>query len=131
MEYRNFGTAGIQVSPICLGVAFRGRPDKAIQRATIERAIEGGINFIDCANTYQRGDSERVLGGVIKDRRDQFVITTKVCEPINKGTNDRERPNDRGLSRFHIMREVEKVCRAFRRITSTSISSIMWIQRRR
>ena len=108
MEYRNFGTAGVQVSPICLGVAFRGRPDKAIQRATIERAIEGGINFIDCANTYQRGDSERVLGEVIKVRRDQFVITTKVCEPINKGTNDRERPNDRGLSRFHIMREVEK-----------------------
>ena len=40
MEYRNFGTAGVQVSPICLGVAFRGRPDKAVQRATIERAID-------------------------------------------------------------------------------------------
>ena len=108
MEYRNFGVAGVQVSPICLGVAFRGRPDKAVQRTTIERAIEGGVNFIDCANTYQAGDSERILGETIKGRRDQFVITTKVCEPINKGTNDRERPNDRGLSRFHIMREVEK-----------------------
>ena len=102
MEYRNFGTAGVKVSPICLGVAFRGRPDKAIQRATIERAIDHGVNFIDCANTYQRGDSERVLGEVIKRRRDQFVITTKVCEPIGEG------PNDRGLSRFHIMREIEK-----------------------
>lgn len=108
MEYRNFGVAGVKVSPICLGVAFRGRPDKAIQRATIERAIEGGVNFIDCANTYQRGDSERVLGEVIKGRRDQFVITTKVCEPIDKGSDDREGPNDRGLSRFHIMREIEK-----------------------
>jgi aryl-alcohol dehydrogenase-like predicted oxidoreductase len=108
MEYRNFGTAGVQVSPICLGVAFRGRPDKAVQRATIERAIEGGVNFIDCANTYQRGDSERILGETIKGRRDQLVITTKVCEPINKGSNDREGPNDRGLSRFHIMREIEK-----------------------
>ena len=102
MEYRNFGTAGVKVSPICLGVAFRGRPDKAIQRATIERAIDHGINFIDCANTYQRGESERVLGETIKGRRDQFVITTKVCEPIDEG------PNDRGLSRFHIMREIEK-----------------------
>ena len=64
--------------------------------------------FIDCANTYQSGDSERILGETIKGRRDQFVITTKVCEPINKGTNDRDRPNDRGLSRFHIMREIEK-----------------------
>ena len=102
MEYRNFGTAGVKVSPICLGVAFRGRPDKAIQRATIERAIDHGVNFIDCANTYQRGESERVLGETIKGRRDQFVITTKVCEPIGEG------PNDRGLSRFHIMREIEK-----------------------
>ncbi len=102
MEYRNFGIAGVKVSPICLGVAFRGRPDKAVQRATIERAIEHGVNFIDCANTYQRGDSERVLGEVINGRRDQFVITTKVCEPIDEG------PNNRGLSRFHIMREVEK-----------------------
>ena len=57
MEYRNFGIAGVKVSPICLGVAFRGRPDKAIQRATIERAIDHGVNFIDCANTYQRGES--------------------------------------------------------------------------
>ena len=102
MEYRNFGTAGVKVSPICLGVAFRGRPDKAIQRATIERAIDHGVNFIDCANTYQRGESECVLGETIKGRRDQFVITTKVCEPIGEG------PNDRGLSRFHIMREIEK-----------------------
>ena len=102
MEYRNFGTAGVKVSPICLGVAFRGRPDKAVQQATIERAIDHGVNFIDCANTYQRGESERVLGETIKGRRDQFVITTKVCEPIGEG------PNDRGLSRFHIMREIEK-----------------------
>ena len=108
MEYRNFGVAGVKVSPICLGVAFRGRPDKAIQRATIERAIEHGVNFIDCANTYQRGNSERILGEVIKGRRDQFVITTKVCESINKGLNDRKEPNDRGLSRFHVMREIEK-----------------------
>ncbi len=108
MDYRNFGIAGVKVSPICLGVAFRGRPDIAIQRGTIERAIEAGVNFIDCANTYQGGDSERVLGEVIKNRRDQFVITTKVCEPINKGSNDPTVPNDRGLSRFHIMREIEK-----------------------
>ena len=102
MEYRNFGTAGVKISPICLGVAFRGRPDDATCRATIERAIDLGVNFIDCANIYQRGRSERILGETLKGRRDQLVITTKVCSPVGEG------PNDHGLSHFHIMREIDK-----------------------
>ncbi len=50
MEYRNFGSAGVKVSPICIGTAFRGQEDDAICVATIERALELGCNFVDCAN---------------------------------------------------------------------------------
>jgi aryl-alcohol dehydrogenase-like predicted oxidoreductase len=102
MEYRNFGTAGVKVSPICLGTGFRGSPDDATCRATIERAMELGVNFIDCANVYQGGRSERILGETLKGRRDQFVITTKVEGVMGEG------PNDRGLSRVHVLREMDR-----------------------
>ena len=102
MEYQNFGASGAKISPICMGTVFRGNPDDATCRATIERAIDLGVNFIDCANTYQDGRSERIVGEVIKGRRDRLVLTTKVCEPVG------EEPNDRGLSRVHILREVDK-----------------------
>ena len=101
MEYRNLGRSGVKVSPICLGTAFRGAPDEDICFATIDRAIDLGINFIDCANEYQRGRCERIVGKSLKGRRDQFILTTKVCSPMGEG------PNDDGLSRCHIMREVE------------------------
>src|SRR5688572_30084033 len=102
MEYRNFGSTGVKVSPICLGTAFRGTSDEATARATIERAIDLGINFIDCANIYQNGWSEEVLGRTLKGRRDRFVVTTKVASPMGQG------PNERGLSRLHILREIER-----------------------
>lgn len=101
MEYRSLGTSGVKVSRICLGTAFRGAPDDETCLATIDRAIDLGINFVDCANEYQKGRCERIVGRALKGRRDQFVLTTKVCSPTGAG------PNDAGLSRFHIMREVE------------------------
>ena len=55
MEYRRFGSAGVKVSPICLGTAFRGRPGDDVCKATIARAIDLGVNFIDVANIYQQG----------------------------------------------------------------------------
>ena len=72
---------------------------------TIERAVDLGINFIDCANFYFIGKCEEVLGKVLKgmkNKRDDLVVTSKVFSPIGQG------PNDRGLSRFHIMREIER-----------------------
>ncbi len=101
MDYRKLGAAGVKVSPICMGTAFRGAPEEDVCLATIDRAIELGINFFDCANEYQRGRCERIVGKALKGRRDNFVVTTKVCSSTGSG------PNDRGLSRFHIMREVE------------------------
>ncbi len=109
MEYRNFGSAGVKVSPIALGLGFRGQSDPAAAERTILAAIDSGINLIDCANVYglmdhrdNAGSSERILGKVLKGHRDDLVITSKVCSPI--GT----KPNDRGLSRYHVMREIER-----------------------
>ena len=101
MDYRRFGATGVKVSPICLGSAFRGRPADDVCKATIAQAIDLGINFIDVANIYQEGHSERLVGEVLKGRRDQFVLTTKVGSSMGIG------PNDTGLSRAHILREIE------------------------
>ena len=110
IEYVNFGTAGVKVSRMALGLGFRGLFDEDEAERVILTALDSGINLIDCANVYgfmddQRnngGSSEKVLGKALKGRRDDVVITSKVFSPIGDG------PNDRGASRFHIMREVER-----------------------
>ena len=102
MEYRRLGQAGIKVSPICLGAGVRGDLDEERFIRSIERAIDLGCNFIDCANNYGRGQSEILLGRAIKGKRDSLVITSKVFTRVGPG------PNDQGLSRSHIMREVER-----------------------
>ena len=110
MEYVNFGSAGVKVSRIALGLAFRGQRTADEAQRVIEHAIDSGINLIDCANTYRLGDnriagvarSEEILNRVLKTRRDDVVITSKVFKPVGGG------PNDRGTSRYHIMREVER-----------------------
>jgi len=76
--------------------------DETLFVRTIERAIDLGCNFIDCANNYGGGQSEIMLGKAIKGKRDNLVITSKVWTKTGEG------PNDRGLSRYHIMREVER-----------------------
>jgi aryl-alcohol dehydrogenase-like predicted oxidoreductase len=101
MKYQRLGKAGVKVSRLRLGTGVRGPLDEASLTRAIERAIELGCNFLDCANNYGRGQSEIVLGKAIRGKRDDLVITSKVWTPVGKG------PNDRGLSRFHILREVE------------------------
>lgn len=109
MDYVNFGAAGVKVSPLALGLGLRGQADEAAAQRLIEHAIAQGINLIDCANIYgpkddraNIGQSEIVLGRALKGKRDDVVITSKVASAVGKG------PNDRGLSRFHMMREVER-----------------------
>ncbi len=100
MDYRNFGKAGVKVSSICLGTAFRGsRNDEGLCIRTIERALEQGINFIDCANVY---GTEPIVAKALRGRRDDVVLTSKVHSRIGPG------PNDHSSSRYHIMREVER-----------------------
>jgi aryl-alcohol dehydrogenase-like predicted oxidoreductase len=109
MEYINFGSAGVKVSRLALGMGLRGQADEAAAQRLVEQAIDSGINLIDCANVYgpmddraNIGRSEVVLGRALKGRRDDVVITSKVFGRLGPG------PNDAGLSRYHILREVER-----------------------
>ena len=101
MQYRRLGRAGVKVSRICLGAGVRGQLDEERFVRTVERAIDLGCNFIDCANNYGGRKSETLLGQAIKGKRGNLVITSKVFTRVGPG------PNDQGLSRPHIMREVE------------------------
>ena len=108
MEYINFGNAGVRVSRLAFGLGLRGQDDAAEAQRAIEHAIAQGINLIDCANVYGLMDdranirmSEAILSKAIKGKRDDVLITSKVASEVGRG------PNDQGLSRYHIVREVE------------------------
>ena len=113
MEYVNFGSAGVKVSPLALGMGLREQSSAEEAERLVHHAIDAGINFIDCANRYglgndldrKGGTSEEVLGRVLQTRRDEVVVTTKVEGAMGRG------PNDRGASRVHILREVENSLR--------------------
>lgn len=111
MDYRTVGRTGIRVSQLCFGTMAFGRyADEAESRAMFARCREAGINFFDCANSYAGGRAESILGDCIAEAgcRDEIVLVTKVCRPMGPG------PNDRGLSRHHIVREVERSLRRLR-----------------
>lgn len=102
MQYRNLGSAGVKVSPVCLGtMMFGGQTNEADSIAIMHKALDDGVNFIDTADIYNAGQSEIVVGKAIKDRRDRVVLATKGRQPMGDG------PNDRGGSRLHLMRAVE------------------------
>ena len=110
MQYINLGRTGLKVSRICLGTMTYGTPtwrewvlDEEQSRPFIQRALELGINFFDTADVYSRGLSEEILGRAIRDfsRREEVVIASKVFFPMGEG------PNQRGLSRVHILRAVD------------------------
>ena len=110
MDYVRLGKTGLKVSRLCLGCMTYGakswRPwilemDEA--RPFFQTAVEKGVNFFDTANVYSLGESEHVTGRWLKEfaRREEVVIATKVCLPMGKG------PNDKGLSRKHIMDQID------------------------
>ncbi len=102
MEYRNLGQTGVKVSELCFGVmSFGGDADEETSAAMYRQCREAGINFFDCANVYGRGRSEAILGKLMAGERDELVITSKVGSPM------RDAVNGQGLTRRHIMREVE------------------------
>lgn len=102
MEYRNVGRTGLKVSEICLGtMTFGHGTDKDEAQRIVDRSIEAGVNFFDTANGYSNGQSETILGEIVKGRRDELVLATKVFNPMGKG------PNDSGMSRVHIMQAIE------------------------
>jgi 1-deoxyxylulose-5-phosphate synthase len=115
MEYVNLGRTGLKVSRLCLGAMTYGskqwRPwvlEEEEARPFIRKALELGINYFDTADMYSTGKSEEVLGRALKDfgpGRERLVIATKVYMPMS------DDPNDRGLSRKHIMQSIDKSLR--------------------
>jgi len=104
MEYRPLGRTGVLVSPLCLGAMNFGGPTTEEDSLVImQRSLDGGINFIDTADVYNSGESERIVGRFLKEsaQRDQVVLATKVFSRVGNG------PNDTGSSRYHIVKACE------------------------
>jgi len=112
MEYANLGRSGLQVSRLCLGMMTYGSPqwrawtlDEAQTQPFVKRALEAGINFFDTADVYSVGESERVLGNLLKKlnaKRENVVVATKVNGQMSDDINDR------GLSRKHILDSIDR-----------------------
>jgi aryl-alcohol dehydrogenase-like predicted oxidoreductase len=112
MQYVQFGTAGVRVSRVAVGMGLRGQADESEVERLILTAFDRGINLFDCANVYGlmddrgfAGRSEEILGRALRAHRDDVVITSKVASAVGSGANDM------GTSRYHIMREVERSLR--------------------
>ena len=102
MEYRLLGNTGVQVSKLCFGtMSFGGDADETTSAEMFKRCRDAGINFFDCADVYQRGRSEEILGKLIAGCRDELVITSKVHGAMGSDINAR------GNNRRHIMLGVE------------------------
>ena len=102
MEYKFLGSTGVQVSQLCFGtMSFGGDADQETSAAMYHRCREIGINFFDCANVYQKGRAEEILGRLMADCRDELVITSKFRFPMG------DAPNTSGASRRHVMASVE------------------------
>ena len=104
MQYRTLGKTGIKVSPYCLGAMMfgaAGNPDHDEGIRIIHKALDAGINFIDTADAYSRGESEEIVGKALKGRRDNVVLATKAHIPMG------DDPNQQGNSRRWLMRAVD------------------------
>jgi aryl-alcohol dehydrogenase-like predicted oxidoreductase len=111
MEYVRLGATGLRVSRICLGMMSYGSPtwrdwilDEEQAEPLVRRAVELGVTFFDTADMYSLGASEEVTGNLLRTlfaRRDDYVLATKVYQPMGDG------PNDRGLSRKHILASID------------------------
>jgi aryl-alcohol dehydrogenase-like predicted oxidoreductase len=112
MKYVNVGASGLQVSAVTLGCMSYGDPDRGTHgwtlpqtesRTFIRRALELGVTSFDTANIYSLGQSEEILGRALADfaRREEVVIATKVHGVMRPG------PNGGGLSRGHIMEQID------------------------
>ncbi len=103
MEYRPLGRSGLKVSPICLGtMMFGGATSEHDSQAIIDHAREAGVNFIDTADAYSDGVSEEITGRAIAAHRYDWVLATKVANPVGSTG-----PNRSGLSRKWVMQACE------------------------
>jgi aryl-alcohol dehydrogenase-like predicted oxidoreductase len=106
MEYVRLGQTGLKVSELAFGaMSFGGYADEAESARMFAACRDAGINTFDCADVYNGGRSEEILGRLVSDCRDELVLTTKAYFPSGPG------PNDRGSSRRHLVRSVENSLR--------------------
>jgi aryl-alcohol dehydrogenase-like predicted oxidoreductase len=108
MKYRFFGKTGVKVAELCLGTMTFGREaDIRESQAILDCYLDAGGNFIDTANVYGPlpGETEKVVGQILSEKRNQVFLATKVFGKMGPG------PNDQGLSRLHIISEVENSLR--------------------
>ncbi|OLS38417.1 aldo/keto reductase family protein [Bacillus sp. MRMR6] len=104
MKYRKLGNSGLRVSEIALGswLTYGKAVNNETAHDCVHKAYELGINFFDTANAYEGGKAEEVLGEALKSyQRSSYVVATKLFFPMGDG------PNDRGLSRKHIMEQCD------------------------
>ncbi len=102
MEYRRMGRSGLKLSEICLGtMTFGHGADEGEAGRILDACLDAGVNFLDTANSYNGGETEAILGSILKGRRRRVVLASKVFNPMGTG------PNDSGASRYHIMQAVE------------------------
>src|SRR5512140_3566436 len=98
MSYRRLGRSGLEVSPICLGtMMFGDRTDAAAATRIVDAAADAGVNFIDTADKYADGESERIVGSAIRPKRRHWIVATKAGNPMTA------KPHDGGSSRRWIM----------------------------
>ena len=103
MQYRHLGRSGLKISPICLGTMMFGGPtDEATSMRIVAKAREAGINFIDSADAYNGGNSEQVVGRAISNNRHNWMLATKLANPIG------DDPNRGGLSRRWVLQAAEE-----------------------
>ena len=110
MKFNRLGNTNLNISEVSLGTMIFGEEgqrgvDEVLSTQMIKYFIDVGGNFIDTANVYANGKSERILGKTITNYRDELVIATKCRFSLEKGVNNS------GLSRKYILKSVEKSCR--------------------
>ncbi len=113
MHYKNLGKSNLKVSALCLGaMMFGDQTDRAEAASIVADAHDRGVNFIDTADVYMKGGSEEMVGALIKDRRHDWVLATKLGNPMTG------RVNEGHYSRAWMMREVDA---SLRRLQTDSI----------
>ena len=102
MKFKPLGRTGVHVSALCFGtMSFGGDADEAMSASMYQACRDAGVNFFDCADQYNNGRSEEILGGLIQGHRDDLVLTTKCFNPLSTDINAR------GTSRRHVVRAIE------------------------
>jgi aryl-alcohol dehydrogenase-like predicted oxidoreductase len=106
IQYKTIGRTGLQVSPLCLGtMTFGNEADETVAGEIFHKCRDRGINFIDTADVYVKGRTEEIVGHLLKDCRDEWIVCSKFQGRTGPG------PNDRGCSRRHIRQAIDATLR--------------------